>query len=88
MRREERKILHLQNDGNNFTVNNIYEEPNLPKIEPAQSCFDAGKKLVNTKSYESDRAREKTLPIYHKILTALSTATQTMKLPQMMNVKK
>ena len=42
---DERKILHLQNDGNNFTVNNIYEEPNLPKIESAQSCLDAGREL-------------------------------------------
>ena len=51
---EERKILHLQIDGNNFTVNNICEEPNLPKIESAQSCFDAGKEIGK---YEELRIR-------------------------------
>ena len=54
---DERKILHLQNDGNNFTVNNVYEEPNLPKIESAQSCFDAGKEIRN---YEELRIRSGT----------------------------
>ena len=55
---DERKILHLQTDGNNFTVNNVYEEPNLPKIESAQSCFDAGKEIRN---YEELRIRSITL---------------------------
>ena len=46
------------------------------------------KKSEITKSYESDLAREKAPPIYHKILTARLTAMQTTKPPQMMNVKK
>ena len=50
---EERKILHLQNDGNNFTVNNVYEEPNLRKIESAQSCFDAGKEIGKKRRAEN-----------------------------------
>ena len=54
---EERKILHLQNDGNHFTVNNVYEEPNLPKIESAQNCFEAGKKIGK---YEELRVRSGT----------------------------
>ena len=51
---EERKIHHLQNDGNFFRVNNTYEDPNLPKIESAQSCFDAG---IETGKHEELRIR-------------------------------
>ena len=53
----ERKILHLQNDGNTSTVNNLHEDPEITNIESAQDCFEAGKEI---EKYEELRIRSGT----------------------------